>query len=128
MERKFFEFLLNKSECIPGGSKEACIKVREFIRSATIDQDGNIISSERSSVDSKEFMEAVRVLMAFAWQNREQDCVPDRFVCNEDCSSLDYQGVCLGECQLISKETIEKNSSEKVKAKRCPYFIDSLDV
>ena len=111
MEKDFFDFLIKNLKCTAGGSKEACIKAREFIQHATIDKEGNIIPSGHSSVDSKEFMEAVRVLMAFAWQNREQDCVPDRFVCNEDCSSLDYQGVCLGEGQLISKETIEKNSS-----------------
>ena len=128
MEKDFFEFLIKNLKCTTGGSKEACIKVREFIQHATIDKEGNIIPTKHSSVDSKEFMESVRVLMAFAWQKKGQDCVPERFICDNDCSELNHEGFCSGEFQLVSKDDLEKNGEGKIKAKRCPHFRDSWDI
>ncbi len=127
MEKDYFDFLVEHFNCAPGGSKEACLKVREFIQNSTIDQKGNIIPSKASAVDSNEFMEAVRVLMAFSWQKKGQDCVPERFVCDSDCS-LNQPGFCPGEFQLFKKESLEKDGDGKVKAKRCPHFRDSWDI
>ena len=128
MEKGLFDFTIRHLKCIPGGSKEACIKAREFIQYSTFDREGRIIPRDYSAVNSEEFMDAVQVLMAFAWQNREQDCVPERFICDEDCSELNHGGFCPGECQLIGKENLEKSGEEKVKAKRCPHFRDSWDI
>jgi len=128
MERDFFDYVTETLNCVKGGSKEACLKVREFIQNANLDEDGKIIVSKHSAVNGEEFLEAVRVLMAFAWQNKEQDMVPERFICDHDCSRLTQDIFCPGECQVISKEALNKNETSKVKAKKCPYFQDSWDI
>ena len=123
MDKEFLEFIIEHFECVPGGSKEACIKVRQFIGNAIVDEEGRLIPSLNSAVSSEEFLEAVRVLMAFAWQNREQDTVPERFICDSDCTQIgDF---CLGECQLVSKRHSEYG---KVKSKQCPYYRDSCNI
>lgn len=66
--------------------------------------------------------------MAFAWQNREQDCVLERVICDNDYSEFNHGGFCSGEFQLVSKNNLEKNGDGKVKAKCCSYFRDSRDI
>ena len=108
MERKELDSILAHNHYLKGGTKEACVKVRNFLNYAT--NPGNQIHSALSCVTADEFMEAVKTLMAFAY--RQEDSVPERWKCDSDCrktSSL----LCPGECN-ISKTT----------DKMCPFFLD----
>ena len=116
MERKMIDFTIKQLKCIPNGSKEACVKVREYLQNMKIDSKNRIQCVEYSSVKSAEFIEAVKVLMAFAWENRENDKVPDRWYCESDCANNDTCIFCPGEYQVVPQD------KENQKVKRCPYY------
>ena len=108
MERKELDSILAHNHYLKGGTKEACVKVRNFLNYAT--NPGNQIHSALSCVTADEFMEAVKTLMAFAY--RQEDSVPERWKCDSDCrktSSL----LCPGECNI-----------SKTADKMCPFFLD----
>ena len=108
MERKELDFVLAHNHYLEGGTKEACVKVRDFLNHATTP--GSQIHSALSCVTVDEFMEAVKTLMAFVY--RQEDSIPEKWECDSDCqmtSSL----LCPGECN-ISK------TSDKI----CPFFMD----
>lgn len=108
MKRKELDFILEHNQYLEGGTKEACIKVRDFLRHAT--NPGNQIQSALSCVTADEFMDAVKTLMAFAFQ--QEDTIPKQWKCDSDCrmtSSL----LCPGECNI-----------SKTADKICPFFMD----
>ena len=108
MERKELDSILAHNHYLKGGTKEACVKVRNFLNYAT--NPGNQIHSALSCVTADEFMEAVKTLMAFAY--RQEDSVPERWKCDSDCrktSSL----LCPGECNI-----------SKTADKMCPFYLD----
>ena len=108
MERKELDSILAHNHYLKGGTKEACVKVRNFLNYAT--NPGNQIHSALSCVTADEFMEAVKTLMAFAY--RQEDSVPERWKCDSACrktSSL----LCPGECNI-----------SKTADKMCPFFLD----
>lgn len=121
MNKEELDFLNKYFDCVPNGSKEACIKVREYLQH--IDQIENGITVFPSCVVSnQQFLNSVRILLAYAWQNKENDCAPEFWYCDNDCSYLDGYFLCPGEFQLAAKEKEGKNLSKK----RCPYFTDSI--
>ena len=57
MEREMLNFVLRDNHYIEGGTKEACIKVRDFLHYAQLS--GNKIISANTCVSAEEFAEAV---------------------------------------------------------------------
>lgn len=108
MKREELDFVLKHNQYLEGGTKEACVKVRDFLRHAKNSE--NQIHSELSCVNAEEFMEAVQTLMAFAFQ--QEDTIPERWKCDNDCHKISNL-LCSGEC----------NISDTAK-KKCPFFMD----
>lgn len=109
-------------KCVQGGIKEACIIVREYLQNSRIYQ--TVISSSNSAVTTDEFVQAVKVLMAYSWQNRANDCIPERWECDIDCASIDSSIFCPGEFQIASKDEKGRSLSKTL----CPYFRDSGNI
>ena len=108
MERKDQEYVLKNGHFQKGGTKEACVKAREFIRNSM--NPGNQLHAPLSCVNVDEFVEAVKTLIAFAY--RQEDTIPETWTCDNDCRRSS-SFLCPGECNI-------KNDSEKM----CPYFMD----
>lgn len=108
MERRELDFVLKQNRFLKGGTKEACIKIRDFLRHAVKSE--NQIHSSDSCITADEFMEAVRTLMAFAYQ--QDDNIPERWRCDGDCRRVSYL-FCSGEC----------NTSDESQ-NLCPFFMD----
>lgn len=108
MEKNKLDCMLKENNFLKGGTKEACIKAREFIRYSSIFEDG--ISSKLSCISDEEFLKSVKILIAYAF--KQDDVIPETWNCDNACRRV-YEDFCPGECN------INKNSS-----KTCPYFID----
>lgn len=108
MKREELDFVLEHNQYLEGGTKEACVKVRDFLQHAT--NPGNQIHSALSCVTADEFMEAVKTLMAFAFQ--QEDTIPKRWKCDDDCRMTSFL-LCPGECNI-----------SKTADKICPFFMD----
>jgi len=115
MERTEFDFAVKHIKCIPEGTKEACVIVREFLQTRP-----RIQAGLHSAVTTEEFLKAVKTLMAYSWENRENDCVPEFYHCDNDCSNIQRCIFCPGEYQLAGKD--EKGMS--LSKKLCPHFRD----
>mgnify|MGYP005815677995 FL=1 len=100
--------ILKQNNYQKGGTLEACVKVREFLQGSI--PEAKTVHSLFSCVTAEEFLEAVKVLMAFASQN--PDTVPKRWHCSSDCCKCS-SSFCQGECSL------DKDSDNL-----CPYFQD----
>lgn len=64
MKNDELDLLLKQNNYLKGGTKEACIKIREFLMKSTMDM--VTINSPSECITSSDFVEAVRVLMASA--------------------------------------------------------------
>lgn len=95
MQREMLNFILKDSECLKGGTKEACIKVKDYL----VDGYGSCISDE-------EFIESVKVLLAFAFL--EEDIVPKRWKCDT-------------ECKMCSKLHCLGGYNVDISGEECPY-------
>ena len=73
MERKELEYILESSHFMKGGTKEACVKAREFIENSM--NPGNQLHAPLSCVNADEFVEAVKILIAFAF--KQEDIIPE---------------------------------------------------
>ena len=73
MERKELKYILESSHFMKGGTKEACVKAREFIENSM--NPGNQLHAPLSCVKANEFVEAVKVLMEFAFE--QEDTIPE---------------------------------------------------
>ena len=125
MKREYVDYTIQKLKCVPNGSKEACVKVREYLQNIQLDRKNNTISSnDFCCVSSEEFINSVQTLLAYAWQNREQDMVPESWYCDNDCSNIDRCIFCSGEYQLAAKDERGKSLSKRL----CPYFSDSGNI
>ena len=118
MDKREMEFMIKQFNCIPDGTKQACIKIREYLQNGCVTQNG--IKTITSAVTNDEFIAAVNILLAYAWQNKENDCVPETWYCDSDCSRV-CNAICPGEFQLGNKDENGKTLAKK----RCPYFADS---
>ena len=107
MKRKELNFVLDSNGYIPGGTKESCVKIKEFLRNST---HFNAYTISSSCVSIQEFLESVQVLLAFAFQ--QEDTIPKTWHCDSDCHrAMDL--LCPGECCL-----------DKDSESLCPYFQD----
>lgn len=112
MKREELEFILKSNRYLEGGTKEACVKVRNFLEYAK--NPGNQLHSPMSCVTADEFVEAVKILMAFAF--RQEDTIPERWRCDNDCRKVNSL-LCPGECNI-----------SKTADKTCSYFMDEGDI
>jgi len=114
MERKELEALIKEEGCIKGGTKEACIKVREVINHKI--NPGNQLHAPGCSVKIEEFLDAVEVLVSFALEHEDKKVY--KYCCESDCV---YAGNpnCKGRLIVGSKN---KFPSGTVKV--CPYHIE----
>lgn len=107
MKIRDIDRFIEDSKCIQGGTKEACLKVREILSKGVVRRDSFYASHSEVSVD--EFIQAVRVLVAFA-SNLPDEKV-EVYYCQGDCARY-YDKHCVGELALSSCAT-----------KRCPQYI-----
>lgn len=108
MKKDELDLLLKRNNYLQGGTKEACIKIREFLMKSTMNMD--TIHSPSECITSSDFVEAVRVLMASVSQ--KEDEIPKRWLCDSDCRNINNL-FCKGMFSLDYKS----QSS-------CPYFVD----
>ena len=108
MERKELDFVLKHNHYLEGGTKEACVKIRNFL--SHVRNPEYQIHSNSSCVTADEFVDAVKTLTAFAFG--QDDTIPERWQCDNDCRMVSNL-LCPGECG-ISK------TSDKI----CPFFMD----
>lgn len=101
MTKEEMQFVLKDNSYLENGTKQACVKIQDFLK--------HIKSIESSSsVNNREFLDAINVLLAFSF--REKDTIPERWYCECDCR---HSGalLCPGEFNV-------NKSSHKL----CPYF------
>lgn len=109
MKRNMLEFAVDSNNYFKGGTKEACVKIREFLKYVSINEDEFIIS-RNSCVSSEEFIDAVKTLIAYAFEREDE--IPKTWHCDNDCYKISNI-LCPGECN------IDKEAKEL-----CPYFAD----
>ena len=105
MTKDEIEFILKHNSYLKGGTKEACIKVKEFIK-----QTKKI--EFKSSIDYEDFLDSINTLLAFTFSSK--DTVPDKWYCDNDCRFTSSM-ICKGEFN------IDKNSK-----KLCPYYVPEM--
>lgn len=101
MTKEEIEFVLKENNYLKGGTKEACLKVKHYMK--------KIQSIEsKSSTEFKEFLECINTLLAFSFPAK--DTIPTKYCCDNDCK---YSGflLCAGEFNTDDK-------SENI----CPYY------
>ena len=108
MNQNELNYVLKVNNYSEGGTKEACVKVKEFLRRAIIKEQD--VHSVASCVTAEEFVKSVEILMASAFQHEDE--IPERWSCDTDCKKV-FNLLCLGEF-CISKDSEEL----------CPYFQD----
>ncbi|MBR6613240.1 MAG: hypothetical protein IKK84_00550 [Clostridia bacterium] len=82
MERHELEALIREEKCIKGGTKEACIKIREVLNHQM--NPGNQLHAPGSSVSIEEFLDAVEVLVGFALEHPDKKVY--KYCCESDCA------------------------------------------
>lgn len=104
MTKEELDFILKDNSYLENGTKQACVKIQDYLK--------NIKSIEsiesKSSIDCKDFLDAINVLLAFSF--REKDTIPERWYCECDCR---YNG-----CMICPGEFNTDEKSEKI----CPYY------
>lgn len=69
MERDELNFVIEHNKYLSGGTKEACIKIRDFTKKITY-QEGSAFIKEKTV----EFIESVKILMAFSFGQKDTLC------------------------------------------------------
>lgn len=108
MEREKLDFAISSNNYLKGGTKEACVKIREVLTNKM--NPGNQLHAPLSCVTIDEFTEAVEILMASAF--KKEDEIPERWNCDGDCIKTSYI-LCPGECSI-----------DKTSKKTCPFLSD----
>lgn len=116
MKKENFE--INKSGFLKGGTREACVIVREALTNSDVHigsmASDSLTLGSTSAVSIDEFLEAVRVLMAFSYS--QEDTIPERYECvDADCANNYHATFCHGEFSLDNRELT-------LKRKPCPYY------
>ncbi len=108
MDQPQLEYTLRSYKCLKGGTREASIIVRDFLKTAT--PVGDVIYKVDTCVTPAEFMKAVRVLLAKCFL--EPDTVPKRWHCVDDCAGVSCF-ICSGECNIDSDAP-----------EQCPFYTE----
>ena len=112
MQREKLEFVCKDNGYLAGGTKEACVKARDFIKNVI--NHGNDLCSPLSCVSANEFVESVKILTAYAFD--KEDVVPEFYKCDNDCRKVSHL-LCPGECSVTSDAK-----------KMCPFFEDEANI
>lgn len=76
MTKDEIEFILKNNGYLKNGTKEACLKVKDYLK--------QIKSIEsKSSIEFNEFIQCISTLIAFSF--RAKDTIPERWYCENDC-------------------------------------------
>ena len=108
LDRDQMKFTLEFMHCLKGGTKEACLKVRNFIQTAA--PIGQTIQSPQSCVRPDEFIEAVMVLLADCSQH--EDRLPKTWHCDNTCVHTSAF-LCEGECSVNPRAP-----------ELCPFYVE----
>ena len=111
MNKTEMKCVLESNDFKTGGTKEACVKARDFLK--YVEKSENGIISNNSCVSSEEFVEAVKTLIAYSFG--KEDTVPKRWYCDNDCRYV-HSSFCKGECNI-------DNSSLNL----CPFYSQEWD-
>ena len=124
MDRKELDYVLKNLAFMPGGTREACVKVKDFMSNflkhlydtgqVTLPPGHAPLVFPESCVTLDEFIEAVNVLMASAAMKKDE--VPTRWNCDSDCRRVSYL-FCFGQFNVTKNPTA-----------LCPFFIDEGNV
>ena len=112
MERRELEYVLAVNGYIEGGTKEACVKVKAFLRDSH--QLESLEEPPFSSVKKAEFIDALKTLLAFSFM--QDDTIPETWHCDSDCRMW-CSLFCRGECNI-------RKDSDRM----CPYFVDEGNI
>lgn len=108
MTRKMLNEIISQNNYLEGGTKEACVKVREFLLHSRVTD--SEVSAPHSSVNAKEFVESIQILLSAAFANDDE--IPETWHCDPDCKFISAP-FCRGEC-----------NTKKNAPTLCPYFTD----
>ena len=106
MDRNQLEKLIEQKHCLEGGTKQACIKAKNYLHNAM--PIGNTIQAPGSCVRNDEFIEAAFILLAYVCD--KEDVVPERWNCENDCAYSSSE-TCPGGCKI-----------QKGFPKTCPFY------
>lgn len=84
---------------ISGGIKEACLICKEYLKNGA-----------EADVTKEDFEEAIKKVLAFAYQNCSDDTMVEEYCCEEDCKGREEYYYCKGALLLKSNT-----------GKKCPY-------
>lgn len=110
MTREELTSVLKQNDYFEGGTKEACIKAREFLRVAINLENQISLPTTLSCVTVDEFMNAVKTLIAFSYC--QEDSVPEKWQCDSNCHR-NLNIPCPGEFNI-----------DKSAKKMCPFYIE----
>ena len=105
MKKEEFEFIKGLLEVRPGGVKEACLIVKEYL--------SNLDDLTKSAVTKDEYIEAVNILINYSFENSDKNTMIEEFYCKEDCRMNTEFNVCKG-----------KFSTSNKGKKLCKYYMD----
>ena len=111
MDRFFFDYIVKDLPI--DGVKRACYVVREYRRCEMY----NILDT--CAVSKEEYDVAVNTLLAFSFQNSEDDTLAEQWKCYNDCNRNNgFEGFCKGEFQITN------NPCKKL----CKHYSDPFDI
>lgn len=118
MEKEYLNFIVK--DMPKNNVRRACYIVREYLRyseQTKIGQDEVLKSGKGCAVTLEEYLDAMRVLLAYSYESSQKTTEVELFCCESDCSHNNgCGGFCDGEFSI--------NSSNK-KLKLCKYYSDS---
>lgn len=107
MDRQQLGYAIEKYAQWVGGTRESCIKIKDFIENAQITENG-IQKTDATCVTTEEFLEALRILMAYSYLKYDE--IPTRWHCKTDCKEKS-RDICLGTFNVKDGYAIE-----------CPFY------
>lgn len=101
MNRKQIEFVLNASNFLKGGTHEACLKVKDYVKNIQF-------ANSKSAIDFEEFIESINILLSFSFEST--DTIPKKYCCESDCR--------YNSCLLCRGEFSIDRQAENI----CPFY------
>ena len=97
MQRHELERIIKEEGYKPGGTKEACAKIREVLNYKM--NPGNQLHAPESCVDIEEFLQSVSVLIAAVQTLPDMKVTDKLYHCESDCAYI-HRGLCPGELNV----------------------------
>ena len=118
MDKDYFNFIIKD---MPKNSvKRACYIVREYLKySKKVEVNDDIVlkSNEKCAVTLEEYLEAVRILLAYSYENSDALTEVELHHCECDCGQIKYNNFCKGEFSVVDEDT-DKTKNLKL----CKYY------